>query len=220
MLSFHEHTPLQCIYNRYIKRFFDIVMSLIAIFLLSPFIPVLSVLIRIMLGKPVLFRQNRPGLNEKVFTLYKFRTMSDRKDKDGRLLPDRLRLTKLGIFLRHTSLDELPELWNILCGDMSFVGPRPLLEEYLPYYTDTEKLRHCVRPGLTGLAQVSGRNFLSWDKRLMADVSYVQNISFGLDIKIMLKSVIKLIKREDIAIDSSAVEGNFAEIRGHARQMQ
>jgi len=157
-------------------------------------------------------------LNEKIFTLKKFRTMTDERDENGNLLPDEVRLTKFGRFLRSTSLDELPELWNIFCGDMSLIGPRPLLVSYLPYYTEREKLRHTVRPGLTGLAQVSGRNFLEWDKRLEKDAEYVENLSLGLDIKIFFTTIKKVFVRENVAADTNKIEGNLAEIRKAERE--
>ena len=166
-------------------------------------------------GNPF-FTQLRPGKidkksgKEKIFKLVKFRTMSNEKDKDGNLLPDELRLNKYGKILRSTSLDELPELWNILKGDMSIVGPRPLLVEYLPYYTEKERHRHDVRPGLTGLAQINGRNFVAWDPRLAFDVQYINNITFKNDITIILKTALKFIKKEDIAVNTNAVETNFA----------
>ncbi|MBP1934978.1 lipopolysaccharide/colanic/teichoic acid biosynthesis glycosyltransferase [Ammoniphilus resinae] len=148
--------------------------------------------------------QKRPGLNEKIFTMYKFRTMTDERDENGELLPDSVRLTKFGRFLRSTSLDELPELFNILKGDMSVVGPRPLIIRYLPFYTENEKLRHSVRPGLSGLAQISGRNHLNWEERLATDIEYVTNISFYLDIKIILKTIIKAFKREGVVVIDKA----------------
>jgi lipopolysaccharide/colanic/teichoic acid biosynthesis glycosyltransferase len=187
-------------YRKYIKRPMDIILSFIAIIVLLPVLLVVAILVRIKLGSPVIFKQKRPGLNEKIFTLYKFRTMTDKKDENGELLPDSERLTKFGRILRSTSLDELPELFNILKGDMSIVGPRPLLERYLKYYNENEKLRHSVRPGLTGLAQVKGRNNLEWDKRLALDVEYVSNISFTLDMKVIFLTVIKTLKKEDITI--------------------
>ncbi|MDE6901687.1 MAG: sugar transferase, partial [Lachnospiraceae bacterium] len=172
------------------------------------------VLVRVKLGSPVLFKQERPGKGERIFTLCKFRTMTDEKDAQGNLLPDAVRLTKFGRFLRGTSLDELPELFNILKGDMSIIGPRPLLVSYLPYYTEQEKLRHSVRPGLTGLAQVSGRNFLDWDRRLEKDVEYVKNLSFAMDLKVLWMTVQTVLGHsEEVAEDTNAVEGNFAEIR-------
>lgn len=200
-------------YKKYIKRFLDIVLSLCILIVLSPLLLVLAVLVRIKLGGPVLFRQERPGLNEKIFTLCKFRTMTDARDKDGNLLPDKDRLTSFGKFLRATSLDELPEFFNILKGDMSFIGPRPLLVSYLPYYTKEESLRHTVRPGLTGLAQVSGRNFLNWDRRLAKDVEYVKGLSFAMDMKVLFLTVKVVFAKSDVAEDTNQAEGNFARIR-------
>ena len=196
--------PNNGIYRIFLKRPMDFILSLMAIIVLSPVLIIVGVLVRFKLGSPVLFKQKRPGLNEKIFTMYKFRTMTDEKDENGELLPDSVRLTKFGRMLRSTSLDELPELFNILKGDMSIVGPRPLLERYLPYYTDTEKLRHTVRPGLSGLAQINGRNNLDWDSRLGLDVEYVQDITFFLDLNIILKTFFKAIKREDITIVDQA----------------
>lgn len=161
-------------YKKFGKRFLDLLLSTLAIVILSPVLLVVAILVRIKLGSPVLFHQERPGRNEKIFTLCKFRTMTDKRDEKGNLLPDADRLTKFGKLLRATSLDELPELFNIWKGDMSIIGPRPLLVSYLPWYTEEERLRHTVRPGLTGLAQVSGRNFLDWDSRLSKDVEYVK----------------------------------------------
>lgn len=201
-------------YKNGIKRGLDLLLSFCAIVVLSPVLLVLAVLVRVKLGSPVLFRQERPGKNEKIFTLCKFRTMTDERGADGELLPDAVRLTKFGKFLRATSLDELPELFNILKGDMSLIGPRPLLVSYLPYYTEREKKRHSVRPGLTGLAQVSGRNFLDWDKRLQKDVEYVENLSFKMDAKVLLLTIKTVLGHsEEVAEDTNAVEGNFAEIR-------
>lgn len=201
-------------YRRFIKRWLDFVLSFIGIVVLSPVLIVLAALVRIKLGSPVLFRQERPGRDEKVFTLCKFRTMTDKKDGEGKLLPDSERLTKFGKLLRAASLDELPELFNILKGDMSIIGPRPLLVSYLPYYTEEEKLRHKVRPGLTGLAQVSGRNFIDWDKRMEKDVEYVKNLSFFMDIKVLWMTVMTVLGHSDeVAEDTNAVEGNFAQIR-------
>ncbi len=181
--------------------------------MLSPILLVLIFLVRIKLGSPVFFHQDRPGLNEKIFRLYKFRTMTDERDERGKLKPDAERLTSFGKFLRKTSLDELPELWNILKGDMSLIGPRPLLIEYLPYYTEEERLRHTVRPGLTGLAQASGRNFLNWDARFQKDVEYVKGLSFGMDVKVIFMTVKTVLFSENVAEDTNAAEGNFAEIR-------
>lgn len=195
------------IYSKYIKRLLDILISLTFIVLFSWLYLILVILVRIKLGSPVLFCQERPGYNEKIFKLYKFRTMTDKRDEKGNLLPDSERLTKLGSMLRSTSLDELPEMFNILKGDMSLIGPRPLLVEYLPYYTEEERLRHSVRPGLTGLAQVSGRNYLAWDKRLARDVEYVNHISFIMDVRIIIKTIMVVFKKEDVSVDTNVVEG-------------
>jgi len=185
-------------YRRYGKRLIDIVLSLCAIVLLSPLMLVIALLVRIKLGSPVIFKQERPGLNEKIFTLYKFRTMTDERDENGRLLPDAQRLTKFGRWLRSTSLDELPELFNILKGDMSIVGPRPLLVEYLSLYDDQQRRRHEVRPGLTGLAQVSGRNSIEWEDKFRLDIDYVDSMCLATDLKIMLMTVRKVLARESI----------------------
>lgn len=195
------------LYNKYIKRILDILISLTFIVLFSWLYLILVILVRIKLGSPVLFCQERPGYNEKIFTLYKFRTMTDKRDEKGNLLPDSERLTKFGSMLRSTSLDELPEMFNILKGDMSLIGPRPLLVEYLPYYTEEERRRHSVRPGLTGLAQVSGRNYLAWDKRLAKDVEYVNHISFIMDLRIIIKTIMVVFKKEDVSVDTNVVEG-------------
>ena len=195
------------IYSKYIKRLLDILISLTFIVLFSWLYLILTILVRIKLGSPVLFCQERPGYNEKIFKLYKFRTMTDKRDEKGNLLPDSERLTKFGSMLRSTSLDELPEMFNILKGDMSLIGPRPLLVEYLPYYTEEERLRHSVRPGLTGLAQVSGRNYLAWDKRLAKDVEYVNHISFIMDLRIIIKTIMVVFKKEDVSVDTNVVEG-------------
>ena len=195
------------LYNKYIKRILDILISLTFIVLFSWLYLILVILVRIKLGSPVLFCQERPGYNEKIFTLYKFRTMTDKRDEKGNLLPDSERLTRFGSMLRSTSLDELPEMFNILKGDMSLIGPRPLLVEYLPYYTEEERLRHSVRPGLTGLAQVSGRNYLAWDKRLARDVEYVNHISFIMDVRIIIKTIMVVFKKEDVSVDTNVVEG-------------
>ena len=195
------------IYSKYIKRLLDILISLTFIVLFSWLYLILVILVRIKLGSPVLFCQERPGYNEKIFKLYKFRTMTDKRDENGHLLPDSERLTKFGSMLRSTSLDELPEMFNILKGDMSLIGPRPLLIEYLPYYTEEERLRHSVRPGLTGLAQVSGRNYLAWDKRLAKDVEYVNHISFIMEVRIIIKTIMVVFKKEDVSVDTNVVEG-------------
>ena len=200
-------------YAKYMKRLLDILLSLTILIVLSPLFLVLCILVRSKLGSPIFFKQERPGLHEKIFTMYKFRTMTDKRDAEGNLLPDKDRLTKFGKLLRATSLDELPEIFNILKGDMSFIGPRPLLVSYLPYYTETEALRHTVRPGLTGLAQVSGRNFLDWDRRLAKDVEYVKGLSFQMDLKVLFLTVKVVFDRSDVAEDTSQAEGNFARIR-------
>ena len=187
------------IYKKYIKRFIDIVCSGAALIILSPVLLITAILVRKKLGSPVIFKQQRPGFHEKVFSLYKFRSMTDARDKDGNLLSDEDRLPSFGRKLRSTSLDELPELWNIFRGDMSIVGPRPLLVEYLPYYTDEEAHRHDGRPGLTGWAQVNGRNNISWTKKFKLDVWYVDHCSFLLDVKIIFLTIKKVFFREDIS---------------------
>lgn len=197
------------IYERYFKRPLDIILSLIAIIVLSPLMLIIAVLVRIYLGSPVIFKQQRPGLNEKIFTMYKFRTMTDERDENGELLPDSERLTKFGKFLRSTSLDELPELFNILKGDMSIVGPRPLLVEYLPLYNEHQQRRHEVRPGLSGLAQISGRNAISWEDKFNLDVEYVDNINFITDLKIIFLTVKKVFLREGINQEGEATMEAF-----------
>lgn len=182
-------------YGKFVKRFLDIFISLTAIVLLSPLLLLLWILVRSKLGKPALFTQQRPGKNEKIFKLYKFRSMTDERDEKGELLPDEVRLTSFGKLLRASSLDELPELFNILKGDMSLIGPRPLLVRYLPYYTSQERHRHDVRPGLTGLAQVNGRNALGWEERFAFDLEYVNRLTLGMDLKIIGMTVGKVLKR-------------------------
>ena len=174
------------IYSRYLKRPIDFILALMAVIAFSPVLIIVAILVRIKLGSPIIFKQKRPGYKEKIFTLYKFRTMTNERDDNGELLPDEVRLTKFGRFLRSTSLDELPELYNILKGDMSIVGPRPLLVKYLDRYNEEQHLRHDVRPGLTGWAQVNGRNTVAWTERFKMDVWYTKNISFSLDLKIIL----------------------------------
>ncbi len=196
-------------YKNYIKRFLDFTLSLLALILLSPVLLIIAILVRIKLGTPVIFKQQRPGKNEKIFTLYKFRTMTDKKDENGNLLPDSERLTKFGKLLRSTSLDELPELVNIIKGDMAIVGPRPLLVGYLPLYNEEQKHRHDVRPGLTGLAQVNGRNSISWEEKFKDDLKYVNKITFIGDTKIILKTVGKVFKREGISQENSATMEKF-----------
>ena len=192
------------VYKRIFKRVFDLILSLCAIIVLSPVLLIVTILVRLKLGSPVIFRQDRPGINERIFTLYKFRTMTDEKDALGELLPDEIRLTKFGRFLRSTSIDELPELWNIFRGDMSVVGPRPLLVQYLPLYNEEQRRRHLVRPGLTGWAQVNGRNAISWEEKFKLDTVYVDKLSLFLDIKIIWLTIINVIKREGINNAESA----------------
>lgn len=197
------------IYRNYIKRAMDFIVSLKTIILLSPLLLFIALLVRIKMGSPVLFKQKRPGLNEEIFSMYKFRSMTDKRDDNGELLPDSLRLTKLGKFLRKTSIDELPELFNILRGEMSFVGPRPLSVNYLPYYSEKEKIRHNVRPGLTGLAQINGRNKLSWEQRFALDGKYVKEISFKNDLKIIFKTFYVVFKKDEIVTRGTGMVGDF-----------
>lgn len=204
-------------YRRFIKRPMDIVLSMIAIILLLPVYSIVALFVRIKLGSPILFKQRRPGLNEQIFLMYKFRTMTDDRDGNGDLLPDSVRLTKLGKFLRSTSLDELPELLNILKGDMSFVGPRPLLVQYLPLYNEYQKRRHDVRPGLSGLAQVNGRNAISWEEKFNLDVEYVDNVSFINDWKIILLTIKKVFQREGISSTVAATVEPFKGTQGKMR---
>ena len=186
-------------YRKFLKRFLDIIISLIFILCFWWLYVVIAILVRIKLGGPILFKQDRPGLNEKIFKMYKFRTMTDEKDKEGNLLPDVERLTKFGKFLRSPSLDEIPEFFNILKGNMSLIGPRPLLVKYLDYYTIEEKKRHSVRPGVSGWAQVNGRNSLSWEEKFKFDIEYVEKMNFLFDLKIVFLTIKKVIKREDIS---------------------
>ena len=202
-------------YEAYVKRLLDLVLSAVALLLLSPVILLVAILVRCNLGAPVIFCQERPGKDEEIFKLYKFRSMTDACDAYGQLLPDELRLTRFGRFLRSTSLDELPELWNIFKGDMSIVGPRPLLVEYLPYYTEEERHRHDVSPGLTGLAQVNGRNNLSWEEKFAYDLEYVENISFAMDIRIVVLTIFKVLCQSDVQVDTQLSEGNLAKNRAH-----
>lgn len=189
---------------KYIKRILDIISSLLAIIILSPLLAVTAVLVKTKLGSPVLFKQERPGKDEKIFTLMKFRTMTDERDENGELLPDEVRLTKFGKSLRSTSIDELPELFNILKGDMSVIGPRPLLVEYIPKYNEHQHRRHEVRPGLSGWAQVNGRNTVSWEDKFDMDVHYVDNYSFAMDVKILFMTVLNVLKKEGISSETSA----------------
>lgn len=196
-------------YAKYIKRTLDLFLSIIAVIVLSPLLLIIYIMVRIKLGKPAIFKQKRPGKNEKIFTLYKFRTMTDKKDENGKLLQDKERLTKFGKFLRTTSLDELPELINIIKGDMAIVGPRPLLVEYLELYNEEQKHRHDIRPGLTGLAQVSGRNTIIWETKFEKDIQYVNNVSFINDIKIVFNTIGKVFKREGISSENSVTMTKF-----------
>ncbi len=205
-------------YRKFIKRWLDLLLSLCGIIVLSPILIVLAVLVRVKLGSPVLFHQERPGRHEKIFKLYKFRSMTDEKDSQGNLLPDEVRLTRFGRLLRSTSLDELPELFNILKGDMSLIGPRPLLVRYLPYYTEEERHRHDVRPGLTGLAQVNGRNALGWEDRFRYDLDYVNHISFGLDLKIICMTAGKVLKRSGTLSGADQTVADFDVYRREKRE--
>jgi len=202
------------LYKTYIKGFLDFILSFFALIVLCPLLLIISILIKIKLGSPVLFRQERPGLNGKIFEILKFRTMTNKRDKNGKLLPDNERLTSFGKFLRSTSIDELPELINILKGDMSIVGPRPLLVKYLPLYNEEQRHRHDVRPGLTGLAQINGRNAISWEDKFKYDVEYVNNVSFIADFKIILQTVFKVFQRADINTNDNIT---MVEFRGSKR---
>lgn len=197
------------LYEAYVKRLLDLVLSAVALLLLSPVILVVAILVRCNLGAPVIFCQERPGKDEEIFKLYKFRSMTDACDAYGQLLPDELRLTRFGRFLRSTSLDELPELWNIFKGDMSIVGPRPLLVKYLPLYNEEQRHRHDVTPGLTGWAQVHGRNLCSWEEKFDYDIWYVDHVSFILDLQIIFLTVKSVLKREGISSEDSATMEEF-----------
>lgn len=212
-------------YNRYVKRIIDIICALLAIMVFWWLYLIVAVLVRIKLGSPIIFKQERPGKIDKktgketIFNLYKFRTMTDKRDVEGNLLPDDVRLTKFGRILRSTSLDELPEAFNILKGDMSVIGPRPLLVEYLPYYTKEEYHRHDVRPGLSGWAQINGRNAIdSWEQRFQYDLEYVKNVSFAFDIKVVLKTIEKVLKRSDIQVGKQIKVGRLDTARGNKNE--
>lgn len=211
-MNVKKNKKLSGIYQRYFKRMIDIILSMLAVIIFSPILIIVALLVRTKLGSPILFTQDRPGLNEKIFTMYKFRTMTNQKDEEGYLLPDAIRLTRFGKTLRATSLDELPGLFNIIKGDMSIVGPRPLLVQYLNLYNDEQKRRHEVRPGLTGLAQANGRNAISWEDKFRFDVAYVDNITFLGDIKIIFLTIKKVFIKEGISSDTSmtmeAFKGN------------
>lgn len=201
-------------YQKYIKRLLDILISTTGIVVLSPVMLVTAFLVRMRLGRPVIFRQKRPGKDEQVFEMYKFRSMTDERDEEGNLLPDEVRLTNFGKKLRATSLDELPELFNILKGDMSVVGPRPLLVKYLPRYSERQHHRHDVRPGLTGLAQINGRNAINWEERFEWDLKYVQKITFIKDLKIIIETVNVVLKRQGINSNKSVTMDEFIESSG------
>ncbi len=207
-------------YKNHIKRILDIFLSLCGILILSPVYLILWVLVRRKLGKPALFTQERPGRNEKIFRLYKFRSMTDERDENGLLLPDEVRLTRFGKILRSTSLDELPELFNILKGDMSLIGPRPLLVRYLPWYTERERHRHDVRPGLTGLAQVNGRNALGWEERFAFDLEYVDNCSLFMDLKVLGMTVGKVLRRSGTLSGADQTVADFDEYRRAQKEAQ
>ena len=199
------------IYRRFLKRPMDFILSLMAIIVLSPVLIIVAVLVRLKLGSPVLFKQKRPGLNEKIFTMYKFRTMTDEKDENGELLPDSVRLTKFGRMLRSTSLDELPELFNILKGDMSIVGPRPQLVRDMVFMSEEQRQRHSVHPGLTGWAQVNGRNNVTWEEKLSLDLDYIEDISFIRDWKIIFMTVAKVFKKDDISTEGMDTAEDFGD---------
>ena len=208
----NEHKPYG-LYERYFKRIFDVFCALAALVVFWWLYLIIAILVRVNLGSPVIFKQLRPGKDEKIFKLYKFRTMTDARDENGNLLPDEMRLTKFGKFLRSTSMDELPEVFNILKGDMSVIGPRPLLVEYLPYYTEEEQHRHDVRPGLSGLAQVNGRNAISWDQKLAYDCNYISKITFVGDVNLIFQTVLKTVKRSDIQVGADFKAGKFIDQR-------
>lgn len=200
-------------YEKFFKRPLDCILTIVALVFLSPILAITSILVLLKLGHPVLFKQNRPGKDGKIFKMYKFRSMTDDKDASGNLLSDDERLTSFGRKLRSTSVDELPELINVIKGDMSLIGPRPLLVEYLPYYTESEKHRHDVRPGISGLAQINGRNTISWEDKFAWDLKYVQRITFYGDLKIILKTILKTIERSDIAVGKAHKAGRLDVVR-------
>lgn len=196
-------------YKKYGKRIFDLLITIPVFVMLSPVMGITAVLVAGKLGRPVLFVQKRPGYKERIFKMYKFRSMTDERDEQGELLPDDVRLTTFGKWLRSTSLDELPELFNILKGDMSLVGPRPLLIQYLPLYNSRQRRRHDVRPGITGLAQINGRNRISWEEKFEYDVQYVETLSFGRDIRILFETIFKVFQREGINSENAATMEDF-----------
>ena len=200
-------------YKNYYKRILDFILSLLILVIISPIIILVMILLIVVTRENPFFVQTRPGLNEKIFRIMKFKTMNEKKDKKGQLLPDSLRLTKIGTLIRKTSLDELPQLFNVLKGDMSLIGPRPLLLRYLSYYTDEERLRHTVRPGITGWAQINGRNSVNWNERLAYDIKYVNNVSFKFDLKILYKTFFKIIVSEGIVVDPESIMKNLDDER-------
>jgi undecaprenyl phosphate N,N'-diacetylbacillosamine 1-phosphate transferase len=200
-------------YKNYYKRILDIILSLLILVIISPILILVMILLFVVTRENPFFVQTRPGLNEKIFRIMKFKTMNEKKDEKGQLLPDSLRLTKIGILVRKTSLDELPQFFNVLKGDMSLIGPRPLLLRYLPYYTDEERLRHTVRPGISGWAQINGRNSINWNERLAYDIKYVNNVSFKFDLKILYKTFLKIIVSEDIVVDPESIMKNLDDER-------
>ena len=198
-------------YKKFVKRLLDFILSLLALIVLSPLMLIVAILVRIKLGKPVLFKQKRPGKDEKIFTLYKFRTMTDKKDETGKLLPDEERLTKFGRILRSTSIDELPELLNIIKGDMSIVGPRPQLVRDMVFMSEEQRKRHSVRQGLTGLAQINGRNNITWEDKINYDLEYIKHITFWGDCKIILGTVLKVLKRQDIQTEGMETAEDYGD---------
>lgn len=207
------------IYERYIKRILDIICGLLAVIVFCWLYAIIAILVRVKLGSPVLFKQERPGKDEKIFTLYKFRTMTDEKDENGNLLPDDVRLTRFGKILRSTSLDELPEAFNIIKGDMSVVGPRPQLVRDMVFMTDEQRKRHTVRPGLTGLAQINGRNAIIWEEKLSTDLEYLKKITFWEDLKIVLMTVYKVVKHEDIVEEGFVTAEDFGDYLLHKNEI-
>lgn len=203
------------IYEKYSKRILDFILSFLAVVILSPVMVIVALLVRVKLGSPVLFKQARPGKDERIFHMYKFRSMTDDRDENGQLLPDEVRLTSFGKLLRSTSLDELPELFNILKGDMSIVGPRPLLVQYLPLYNEEQKHRHDVRPGITGYAQANGRNAITWEERFEMDVYYTRHLSLRMDLGILFRTVKVVLKREGISSETAATMEVF---RGNSKE--
>ena len=207
-------------YKLYFKRPLDIILSLFAILVFSPIMIIVAVMVRIKLGAPIIYSVKRPGKNEKIFILYKFRTMNEKYNPDGQLLPDNMRLTRFGQLLRHTSLDELPELFNILKGDMSIVGPRPLAVQYLPYYFEKERRRHSIKPGLTGLAQIKGRNGLDWESKFAYDIEYIDRMNFIFDIQIICNTIFKVISRENIGIQGIDAPEDFDKYRTRQNELK